>query len=93
MGLDNPVGKIVISTAGRDIKKTFIVVGMLNENFVYIADGSLRKIEKPKKKKIKHLVFTEDICENIKRSIMSSEMVSNSKIENYLKSYEANKEV
>ncbi len=48
-------GSIAISLSGRDKNRVFIIVGVLDESHVFIADGKLRKIEKPKKKKLKHL--------------------------------------
>ena len=55
------LGRVVISKSGRDKGKRFVVIGVFDEDLVLICDGKLRKIEKPKKKKLKHLVFT-DIC-------------------------------
>lgn len=49
------VGSIAVSLAGRDKGRTFIIVGVLDEMYVLVADGRKRKIEKPKKKKIKHI--------------------------------------
>ncbi|RKD25417.1 hypothetical protein SAMN02745883_02308 [Caminicella sporogenes DSM 14501] len=49
------IGQIVKSKAGRDKDRIFIVVDIIDDLYVLIADGDLRKIEKPKKKKIKHL--------------------------------------
>lgn len=49
------LGSIARSTAGRDKDKIFVIVGVLDEAYVLIADGRSRKIEKPKKKKLKHL--------------------------------------
>ena len=46
---------IVLSLAGRDAKRLFAVVGILDENYVYISDGKTRKVAAPKKKKIKHI--------------------------------------
>lgn len=48
------VGSIVRSIAGHDKGSLQLVVGMEN-GYAYVADGKLRKIEKPKKKKLKHL--------------------------------------
>lgn len=44
---------IVKSLAGRDKNKYFLVIHN-DKNFLYLADGKIRKIEKPKKKKHKH---------------------------------------
>ena len=49
------LGSIALSLAGRDKDRTFVIVGVLDENYVCIANGRERKIEKPKKKKLKHL--------------------------------------
>lgn len=63
-------GSYVLSKCGRDRGRLFIVTGIdkigIDENkenkenienkiFVYLADGMLRKVEKPKKKKLKHV--------------------------------------
>ena len=43
-------GQIVYSKAGRDQKRCFVVLKVEGE-YVYLADGDLRKVETPKKKK------------------------------------------
>ena len=48
------VGSIVRSIAGHDKGSLLLVVG-LDNGYAYVADGKLRKVEKPKKKKLKHL--------------------------------------
>ena len=45
---------VVMATAGRDKDKVFFVVDE-DEDFVYLANGRERKIENPKRKKVKHL--------------------------------------
>ncbi|MCH5154845.1 MAG: KOW domain-containing RNA-binding protein [Clostridiales bacterium] len=49
------IGDIVISLAGHDTGKPFIVVAKLNDNFVLIADGKSRGVENPKLKRKRHL--------------------------------------
>ena len=53
------VGMLAYSKCGRDKKRLFCVVAVLDEDFVLIADGKLHKQETPKKKRLKHLSFTE----------------------------------
>lgn len=48
------VGSIVRSIAGHD-KGSLQLVVSIRDGYAYVADGKLRKIEKPKKKKLKHL--------------------------------------
>ncbi len=49
-------GMIVRSKAGRDSGRAFAVVEVLDADYVLIADGSLRTLARPKKKKRKHLL-------------------------------------
>ena len=47
------VGQVVYSKNGRDKGKIFIVVSLEGE-YVFLADGQLRPLNKPKKKKARH---------------------------------------
>jgi ribosomal protein L14E/L6E/L27E len=49
------LGTVVLSKAGRDAGRYFVVVGRVDAQYVLIADGDLRKLQNPKKKKLKHL--------------------------------------
>ena len=50
-------GSIVLSLAGHDRARFFIVVGKEEENYLLLADGKFRPVANPKKKKIKHCKF------------------------------------
>ncbi len=52
------IGSIVKSLKGRDKDSYFCVVELRGE-YAYLADGKIRKIENPKKKKIKHIKITD----------------------------------
>lgn len=52
---DLSVGQIVESRSGRDKGQCFIVYDILDDQYVLLVDGKLRKLSKPKKKKLKHL--------------------------------------
>jgi large subunit ribosomal protein L14e len=49
------VGTVVLSKAGRDAGRYFVVVGKVDDNHVLLSDGDLHKLGHPKKKKLKHL--------------------------------------
>ena len=49
------VGSIVISKAGRDQGRYFLVVEEVDADFVMIANGELRKLDRLKKKRRRHL--------------------------------------
>ena len=48
-------GRVVLSTQGRDEGRYFVVLEVIDEQFVLMADGLTRKLAHPKKKKVKHL--------------------------------------
>lgn len=87
------LGRVAYSKVGRDKDKYFVIVGILNEEYVYISNGDLRKIETPKKKKIKHLHIANIISEKIQQALLSGNKVSNSEIKKFLQSIDINKEV
>jgi ribosomal protein L14E/L6E/L27E len=60
--LDVQNGRIVKAKAGRDKDRYFAVVGAENEQ-ILIADGKTRKLATPKRKNVKHLVFTDKSVE------------------------------
>lgn len=73
-------GQVVVSKAGRDAGRKFVVVSIINELYVEIADGDLRKIEKPKKKKLKHLRITGHVIDHIRQNIENNVRVTNAEI-------------
>ena len=56
------VGQIVCSKSGRD-KGYFLVVVGEADGFVLVCDGKERPLERPKRKNIKHLSFTNQVLE------------------------------
>ena len=85
--MEADVGHIVISLAGRDKERLFYVL-KTEENFVYLADGSLRKIESPKKKKVKHVkVFISDNESRVSQKLRSGEKVLNSEMRKALSDF------
>lgn len=66
--MDIVAGTIVYSKAGRDKGNMFLVI-KTEDRFCYIADGDMRKVEKPKKKKLIHLQRTNYIEENVSGNI------------------------
>lgn len=73
------------SKTGRDQGRMFIVVGVINDRFVTLADGSLRKIENPKVKNIKHIQLTGKSADEIVAIIKSGEIPGNHMLRKYLK--------
>ncbi len=72
-------GSVVRSVAGRDKGERFLVLVREGE-YAYIADGDLRKVERPKKKKLKHLQGSYAVSEVIKSKLRANEEVTNSQV-------------
>lgn len=51
-------GNVVFSKKGRDKGYPFVVLLSLDDDFVLICDGDRRKVDKPKRKRRKHLSAT-----------------------------------
>lgn len=64
------IGQFVKSRAGRDKGNVLIVVEIIDEQYVHVVDGDLRKLEKPKKKKVKHLAKISEVDLEIQSAIM-----------------------
>lgn len=84
------IGKIVFSKSGRDAGKCFIIYDIIDEDYVYLVDGSLRRLAKPKKKKVKHIELKPAVLDEIREKILNGKEVFDSEIkqgiENYLNS-------
>lgn len=74
-------GSLVRSCAGHD-KGSLMVVLAADESFVYVADGKHRMVEKPKRKKPKHLelIGVTELCHS------SGAPVSNAALRKLLRS-------
>lgn len=73
-------GQLVSSKAGRDKDKFYLIYDIPDENFVRIIDGDTRKIDNPKRKNIKHLIFYDKTYPEIAVKLNSGVGVSNADI-------------
>ncbi|HZK42953.1 MAG TPA: KOW domain-containing RNA-binding protein [Syntrophomonadaceae bacterium] len=83
--MDERIGMVAYSKAGRDKGRLFVVVKIIDEKSLMLADGDLRRIEKPKVKNIKHVKITNIVAENIKPILIAGEMPDNHLIRKNLK--------
>lgn len=79
-------GMIVYSVAGRDKGKYFIVISVI-ENYVEIVDGKIRRLEKPKRKKMKHIKSTQRDSLYIMEKIQGNRKLTNVDIKKSLRDF------
>jgi len=79
-------GQVVFSKSGRDKALPFIIVDS-DEDYVYLADGKLRKLEKPKKKKKLHIQPCKDIVQEIKTKLENNLYLNDADLRKALEPY------
>ena len=59
------IGMLAVSRAGHD-KDCLYVISAIDGEYVYLTDGKVKPLERPKKKKKKHIqvirIIPEDLC-------------------------------
>ena len=79
---------VVVSLNGRDEGKRFLIIGTDGE-YSLLADGKRRRIEKPKRKKNKHLKLEDKADSHIAGKLLGGERVTNNEIRRALAQYAA----
>lgn len=77
---------LVVSKAGRDQGQLFYVIDA-DEQYVYLADGKSRRLEKPKRKKRKHIEQIPRTESRIAEKIRNGEKILNSELRKELASF------
>jgi ribosomal protein L14E/L6E/L27E len=65
------IGQLVFSKAGRDRGRPFLVYRVSDEGFVYVVDGDLRRVARPKRKNVRHLQPTQKVALELATKIES----------------------
>lgn len=82
--MDDFVGSVVLALSGRDSGGLFVVLSSDCDGFLYYANGKNRTVEKPKKKKQKHVRVLG------KSSILDISAVTNKQLRKALSAFKAN---
>ena len=77
---------IVKSVAGRDAGSLFFVLATEGD-FLLLADGKGRKVESPKRKKRRHVLFVAADDSRLSDKIKSEEKITNSELRRTLAAY------
>ena len=86
------VGMFAISKAGHDKGRMYLIVGE-GENTVDLADGRIRTLENPKRKKKKHVqIVKKGLEEALAHKLLNGEILYNEEIKHAIR-IRANQEV
>jgi len=80
-------GAVVLSVAGRDKGGYFLIVKVIDDGFVLVADGDTHKLERPKKKRMKHLKPNGDVIGKLAEKLQDKKPVFDAEIRSNLKQY------
>lgn len=73
------VGRVVRAIAGREKDSFFVITGLTDDGCVLLSDGKERLLEKPKRKKLRHVQLTGEHVE--------LEGITNKKLRSVLRTY------
>lgn len=86
------VGMLAISKAGHDFNHLYVIIAE-DEEYVYLVDGKTRTIDRPKKKRKKHIQVIKQIQKNIADKCKTGGKIENEEIKRTLKIYNMLKKV
>lgn len=79
-------GQVVRSRAGRDSGRLLIVLKVLDDRYVLVADGDLRKAERPKRKNVRHLQVSGPVVESVARKAAEGRRITDAELRRILES-------
>ncbi len=84
--MEYTVGQVVYSKSGHDKGRAFMIIDIEGE-YLYLTDGRTRTVDKPKKKKLKHVQVTGYLDADLKDRIESRGQLLNADFVKALKKY------
>ena len=78
-------GRVVQSRQGRDAGRCFVILQVVDDQFVLMADGLTRKLDHLKKKKVKHL-HPKPLRMDV-QSLLASNQLKDSDLRAFLKEH------
>jgi ribosomal protein L14E/L6E/L27E len=84
------IGQYVRSKAGRDKNHIFLVMEVIDHEYVLVADGDVRRVESPKKKKIKHLYEYKQISDVVREKKTDDKKLTNLMVRKEIEKFDLN---
>lgn len=86
------VGKLVKSTAGHDKDRIFFIYKEEGE-YVYLVDGKYKTLERPKKKKKKHVEAVTVQRYSLEEKLLAGEKITNEEIKHFIRCFKREEQV
>lgn len=80
-------GAVVYSLKGRDAGAYYVCVAEADDKFVFVCDGKTHRLNRPKKKNIKHLKHTGKSLDVIAAKLKENKKVFDSEINSSLRNF------
>ena len=74
------IGEVVRVLQGREAGQYTIIVDVIDDRFVLLADGEKRKYDRPKKKNMNHIELLDYISPEVQNSLLETGRVTNGKL-------------
>ena len=74
------LGQLVRVVQGRERGQFAVIIEIVDDRYVLLADGDKRKYDRPKKKNINHIELLESISPEVRHSLLETSRVSNEKL-------------
>ena len=85
-------GALAKSLAGRDKEEIFVIIEEAGE-YIFLADGKCRLLEKPKRKNKKHIQIIHDREEQRRRSLIQEEKLTDVQIRKSIQCYKRESQI
>ncbi|MFD2043155.1 RNA-binding protein [Ornithinibacillus salinisoli] len=74
------IGQVVRIMQGREAGQYMVVIQVIDDRFVLLADGEKRKYDRPKKKNIHHIEVMDYTSPEVQNSLLETGRVTNGKL-------------
>ncbi|MFC3040901.1 KOW motif-containing protein [Virgibacillus xinjiangensis] len=74
------IGQVVRIMQGREAGQYAIIIKVVDDRYVLLADGEKRKYDRPKKKNISHIELMDYTSPEVQNSLLETGRVTNGKL-------------
>ncbi|GGF35079.1 hypothetical protein GCM10010954_37670 [Halobacillus andaensis] len=74
------IGQVVRIVQGREAGQYAVIIDILEDRFLLLADGEKRKYDRPKKKNLQHVELKDFVSPEVQNSLLETGRVTNGKL-------------